>query len=200
MPPPPDRQSPPTVRAFIAINLDPPLREAVALVQERLKAAGGDVAWVKPDNLHLTLKFLGQVEAGSLEAIARALASAAAEQAPFRLALAGVGAFPRVEAARVIWVGVTAGAETLGGLQAAIEARLEAIGIGREARPFAAHLTVGRVRSPRRRHQLAVAVTSLSREPVGEMVVARIDLMQSDLHATGARYSRLGSFSLGGAA
>jgi len=193
----PDRSVGPTVRAFVAVNLDQDLKDALAKVQERLKATRADVGWVRPESLHLTLKFLGQVEESRLGAVAEAIAAAATGYGSFRLVLGGVGAFPQPRAARVVWIGVQQGAEALVTLQARVEAGLEALGFAREERPFAAHLTLGRVRGPARREQLAVALTSIPAEPLREMMLHRIDLMKSELGPGGARYTALQTFPLG---
>ncbi len=191
MPHRPERSPGPTVRAFVAVNLDQGLKDGLAKVQERLKATHADVGWVRPESLHLTLKFLGQVEEGRLGAVAEAIATAAAGCGSFRLALGGLGAFPQPRAARVVWIGVQQGAEALGMLQARVEAGLESLGFAREERPFSAHLTLGRVRGPGHREQLAVALTSIPAEPLGEMMLQRIELMRSELGPGGARYTVL---------
>ncbi len=191
-----DRAPGPTVRAFVAVNLDQGLKDALAKVQERLKATRADVGWVRPESLHLTLKFLGQVEESRLAVVAEAIGTAATGYGSFRLVLGGLGAFPQPRAARVVWIGVQQGAEALLTLQARVEAGLEALGFAREERPFAAHLTLGRVRGPARREQLAVALTSIPAEPLGEMMLHRIDLMKSELGPGGARYTALQTFPL----
>lgn len=185
------------IRAFVAANLDPDIKAALAGVQDQLKATRADVGWVQPENLHLTLKFLGQVEEGRLGVIGKAVAAAATGCGPVRLIFEGLGAFPHPRTARVVWVGVSHGAEALTELQAKVEAALEPLGFARETRPFTAHLTLGRVRSPARRAQLARALTGAIAEALGEMVLDRIELMKSDLSAAGARYSVLQSVPLG---
>ena len=197
MPNRPDSPPVSTVRAFVAANLDSGLKAALARVQDRLKATRADVGWVRPENLHLTLKFLGQVEDGRLGAIGEAIAAAATGCGPIRLVFEGLGAFPYPRAARVVWIGLSHGAEALAKLQTRIETGLESLGFAREERPFTAHLTLGRVRSPAYREQLARALTGAPTETLGEMVLDRIELMKSDLHVAGARYSILQSFSLG---
>jgi len=164
---------------------------------ERLRSTRADVGWVRPENLHLTLKFLGQVEQTRLLAIAEVIGSVARSSVPFRLVLGGLGAFPSPRAARVIWVGVPEGAGSLAGLQARLEAELEPLGFAREERAFTAHLTLGRVRGPGHREQLAAALISMPAELLGEMVLDRIELMKSDLRPGGARYSILHSLPLG---
>ncbi len=197
MPLEPDHSPGPAIRTFVAVNLAPGLKETLAQVQERLKAARADVTWVRPENLHLTLKFLGQVEETRLAAVAEAVATAARGYGSFRLVLGGLGAFPQPRVARVVWIGVSEGAQALAALQARVEGGLESLGFPREERPFTAHLTLGRVRGPRHREQLAVALTSVPAEPLDEMVLHRIELMKSDLGPEGARYSVLQSFPLG---
>ncbi len=137
------------------------------------------------------------MQGASLEAVAEAVQSAALGYGSLRLAFAGLGAFPQPRSARVIWIGVREGAQGLAGLQARLEERLEPLGFPPETRPFAAHLTLGRVRGPGRREQLAAVLTSMPAEPLGEMVLDRIELMKSDLRPDGARYSVLRSFPLG---
>lgn len=197
MPQRPDRPPSSTVRAFVAANLDPGLKRAIALVQEQLRATRADVGWVRPENLHLTLKFLGQVAEASVQTIAEAIEAAALGDGSFRLVFAGLGAFPQPRSARVIWVGVDEGAQGLAGLQARLEAQLEPLGFPREARPFTAHLTLGRVRGPARREQLAAALTSMPAGPLGEMLLDRIELMKSELRPEGACHSVLRTFPLG---
>lgn len=196
MPSRPDSTPPSTVRAFVAANLDPSLKAALARVQEKLRATRADVGWVRPENLHLTLKFLGQVEEMRLGAIGEAVAAAAAGTGPIRLVFAGLGAFPGPRTARVIWIGVSHGAEALAELQTRVEAALESLGFAREARLFTAHLTLGRVRGPAHREQLARALTSSPDEVLGEMALDRIELMRSEFGPAGARYSVLQGFPL----
>src|SRR5574337_1226656 len=149
-----DVQTISTIRTFIAANLDPGLKVALARVQDRLKATHADVGWVRPENLHITLKFLGQVEESHLGVIREAIAAAAAGCGPAHLVFQGLGAFPRPREARVVWIGLSHGAETLAALQTRIEVRLESLGFAREARPFTTHLTLGRVRGDRKSTRL----------------------------------------------
>lgn len=185
------------VRAFVAVNLAPEVKAALAAVEERLKSAHAEVGWVKPANLHLTLKFLGAVEEASVGTVGDAVAGAVCGYGSFRLTLQGLGAFPLLRAPRIVWVGVSGGAEALVALQAKVEAALKPLGFPRERRPFTAHLTLGRVRRPGNLAQLAALLTSMVREPLGEMVVERVELMRSELHPLGARYTSLRTCPLG---
>jgi 2'-5' RNA ligase len=136
------------LRSFIAIALADPARSAVEAYLAQLRQAIGGVAWTPPENLHLTLKFLGDVMPARLESLAVRVAEIAAAQTPFALTVAGVGAFPSVRRPRVLWIGVAAPA--VGPLAAAIDRACAAEGFVPEARPFHPHLTLGRVRQARR--------------------------------------------------
>ena len=155
------------------------------------------VAWIAGGNLHVTLKFLGGVEPARLPAIEAALAAAAAGQPTFDLEIHGLGAFPSRSRARVLWAGVGAGGEAASALAGRVDEALAALGVAKETRPFAAHVTLGRVREPRADPRLAEALDS--REPFGRQHVARVSLMRSDLSPHGARYTELAAFSLMGA-
>ncbi len=188
-------------RAFVALLLEEPTRAAVTAEIERLRPFSRAVAWVPPQNLHLTLKFLGeQTDAGLAEAVS-ALGEAAAGRSPFALALHGLGAFPGMERPRILWVGVADGALEVCALQSRVEAALDRRGFTRESRPWHAHLTIGRVFDPRRWQRdtspaLREAIARAAAMGFGTLPVARITLMRSDLGPSGARYSELHSVSL----
>jgi 2'-5' RNA ligase len=154
------------------------------------------VAWVARDNLHLTLKFLGGVEADRLERIATALAAAAAVSQPFDLEIRELGAFPTPERARVVWAGVGAGAEAAAALVSRIDAALGPLGFPPEARAFSAHVTLGRVRTSRPSPVLA---ETLRAGVLGRQRVTAASLMRSDLSPRGARYTELARLPLDGA-
>jgi 2'-5' RNA ligase len=163
----------------------------------RLRPLAREVAWVAPANLHVTLKFLGQVDEGRVGALVEALGRAAAESAPFALALAGLGAFPSVTRPRVLWAGATDGAPALASLAARVDGALADLGVERETRAFTAHVTLGRVRAPGRNPALAAALAAAAATPFGRVAVERIALMRSDLGPKGARHTPLGSLVLG---
>ena len=136
-----------TLRAFVAV----PLPEAVTAFLDRLagriRAAGLHGRWVPPGNIHLTLKFLGDIDAATVDPLSAALAGAVRGCAPIRLAPAGLGVFPRPRRARVLWMGLTGDLEALAGLQARVEAAAEQLGHPRERRPWTGHLTLARARN-----------------------------------------------------
>lgn len=155
------------------------------------------VAWVSPENLHVTLKFLGHVDEARLEPMRGALGGAAAAGPPFDLAITGLGAFPTAARPRVLWAGVGRGAEALAALAAAVERALAALGVPPEDRPFSAHVTLGRVREPRRDPALAAALAAGAARDFGTLRVAHVSLMRSDLSPGGRRYTEVQGWTLG---
>lgn len=183
------------VRSFVAILLDEAVRAAVAAQVEQLRPLAHAVAWVPPQNLHLTLKFLGEIDAAPIEAMNEALAEAASKATPFTLAFHGLGAFPGLAHPRVLWVGVSQGALECQALQADVDAALARRGFPKETRPYTPHLTIGRVRAPRGLAALQQAIRQDATKAFGSQHVSAISLMRSDLHPSGARYTELSSVS-----
>lgn len=178
------------IRTFIAIDLDAAIHETLAAVQQRLRQIDPVVVWVRPEGMHLTLKFLGNIPAGRVPEIAGALEGVAALFPPVHFAVAGAGGFPSARAPRVVWVGIREGAETLGRLAAAVDSALAEREFPREMRPFRAHLTLGRVKyAPPA--ALTTELDRLSGTVLGEMTATGMQLMRSDLSAQGARYTVL---------
>src|SRR5262249_39802221 len=190
-------------RAFIAVCLDEPTRAAVTAEIERLRPLSRAVAWVPSQNLHLTLKFLGEQNDGRLAEALLGIGEVAAGRAPFALALHGVGAFPGMEHPRILWVGVAEGALEVRALQSEVEAALGRRLFTPESRPWHPHLTIGRVFDPRRWRRdaspaLRESIARAATMRFGTLEVSRVALMRSDLHPSGARYSELGSINLAG--
>jgi RNA 2',3'-cyclic 3'-phosphodiesterase len=178
----------------VAILLADAVRERLATETERLRALAPAVAWVARDNVHLTLKFLGGVEAGRLDAIAAALAEAATASAAFELEVRDLGAFPSRTRPRVLWAGVGEGAEAAASLAGRIDSVLARLDVPPESRAFSAHVTLGRVRVPRPNPRLAEA---LGGGVFGRQGVDHLSLMRSDLSPRGARYTELAVLPLG---
>lgn len=161
---------------------------------ERLRPLAPDVAWVGRDNFHLTLKFLGGVEAARLDAIGAALMRAVGGGGPFEVALRGLGGFPSPTRPRVLWVGVEQGAAAMAALAGRVDASLAHLGFEPESRPFSAHVTLGRVRTPQRDRRLAEALGAGG--AFGRQRVEHVSLMRSDLSPRGARYTELAAVPL----
>jgi len=177
------------MRLFFGVPVDEPVRERVAELQERLKAAAGKVSWEQPAKFHFTLRFLGEMPEERVLRIAEAADTVWAVARPGQVVLRGIGAFPSPRSPRVIWVGVAEGAEVIGGLEKALSAALvEAIRFPREKRTFTPHLTIGRVRVPRRDPGLEAAIADLADAAVGRFDVSRLVLYQSILGPSGSVY------------
>lgn len=186
------------VRAFVAIHLDAATRAALASAALDLHApaAGLPVAWVAPENFHVTLKFLGGVNEGRVPDVIQALHAAAAGHRALEMHVGGLGAFPSATRPRVLWAGIVGGGEALAVLAAAVDERLAALGFPREARAFAPHITLARVREPRRVPALADVLVAGSTRHFGRVAIDHVALMRSDLSPRGARYTALASVPL----
>jgi len=193
------------MRAFIAVKLDERIHRRLELLQEELRGAmpARVVRWVEPDNIHLTLKFLGDTPAARLPDITRALEGVAAGVKPFAFDLAGLGCFPNTRRPNVVWVGIQEPAGRLAALQERIEEALEPLGFAREGRGFSPHLTLGRVRREGRPADIAEVGLAVEKrrdkvKNVGRQEVAGVTLFQSDLRPEGPIYTALAEIALGG--
>lgn len=189
------------MRSFLAVLLPDDVRRRLDAAATGLRRQAPAVAWVRADNLHLTLRFLGSVDETTLGRAREALEATAEATPPFPVTLGGFGGFPGARAPRVVWAGVTVGAEALIALHARLEAALAARGIPSEGRPFHPHVTLGRARSPRGAPELAGPLGpggGGAAEAIGELVVDAVHLMRSDLAPGGARYGVLARGALRG--
>lgn len=176
------------VRTFICLQLPAFAWDRLASTQQRLRESGAQVSWVKPHNIHLTLKFLGSVPAERLQEIVLGVQRAAVPAPPILLELTVLGCFPDRRAPRVIWVGPKQPPEELRNLQQRVEKELVAIGFPAETRPFSPHFTLGRVRSGRNLGKLVAAMQAARLEPL-LFEAAEVIVMASRLHASGALYT-----------
>lgn len=156
------------------------------------------MSWVAPENFHLTLKFLGGVDEARVTAVAGALHEAAAPHAAFDIEIVGLGAFPSATRPRVLWAGVRAGHDALAALADAVDGALARLGFPREERAFSPHVTLARVREPRRAPALAGALSAAAAQLFGRVVVREATLMRSQLSPRGARYTPLAAAPLSG--
>ncbi len=188
------------IRAFIAIDLPPEIRQRVDQVTGQLqkRLEGVPVRWIPVENIHLTLKFLGDVSLANLEILQKIFQTEVANHHLFEFSVGGVGAFPGSRNPRVIWVGVEAPSD-LTNLQRGIETAMARLGYAREDRPFSAHLTLGRVSRNASSHDLHGIGDVLETAKVGFLGVAHVDLIhlyRSDLKPSGAVYTRIFSAPL----
>jgi RNA 2',3'-cyclic 3'-phosphodiesterase len=189
-----------TLRLFFAVELPDELREAAAAHAARLRREfpAASASWPRPESLHLTLKFLGEVEAVRLDALHYAASAAAAWLAPFELTVEGAGTFPPRGAARVLWLGVRDDSAQLSRLQYRLEKECAQMGFPRESKPFRPHLTLARPRVPRHAEAVAALSEEHRRTPFGPHTfqVTGFVLMRSELGPGGSRYSRFQYHSL----
>jgi 2'-5' RNA ligase len=165
------------------------IRQQLAGAIDRLRPHATDVAWIAPSNLHVTLKFLGQVEPERVTALGDALRAAVSTERAFGVTVRGLGAFPSPARPRVLWAGLDDPAHALARLAERVDAGCSELGFARESRAFAAHVTLGRVREPRRQPALGSALARGA--DFGALRVDRVSLMRSELSPRGARYSEL---------
>lgn len=191
------------VRAFVAVELPDAVRQGLSDEIRRLekKVGQGPVRFVKPEGIHLTLKFLGEVPAGKVDAVGRAVAGAAEQIGPFEATAGGFGMFPDPKRPRVLWVGVGDPSGGLSRLQAAVERALVPLGFETEDRPFHPHLTLGRAnRGGSRSDERALGdhLAGCEIAELGSWRVTECALMKSDLRPAGAVYTRVEAFALAG--
>ena len=189
------------MRVFIAVEIDEAVRRRAAQLSRALASAldqGGDrrsVAWVAPQNLHLTVRFLGEVDVAAVEAVKGRLAPPFYIPA-FEVGLSGLGTFPSAGPPRVVWLGVSNGAGALSDVSREIDARLAGLGLPTEERGFHAHLTLGRVKSPVGR-RLRDAIAAAGAADAGRCLVDHVTLFESRLSPSGATYSVIATSRLG---
>ena len=188
------------IRSFIAVELPGELKQALARLQEKLKSAGSvPVKWVAPENIHLTLKFLGDINPGITGKITLELEKAARDTHPFDIQVSGLGVFPDMNRVQVIWIGLAGELEKLGRLQKHIEANLIPLGFPAERRPFTPHLTIARVRDyarPDDRLKLGKLIAGTSFDTKYRIDVKAIHLIKSQLTREGPIYSRISTVTL----
>ena len=189
------------IRTFIAIELTDALHRALADAQAQFKRdhAAQFVRWVAPDNIHVTLKFLGDVDANRMPTLQRALADACVGSAPFTLTIGGAGAFPNPRHPNVVWIGARGQIEIAARLAQKIDDACVALGFPREERLFSPHLTLGRVKRdalPRERQLVGALIEHAQIGDLGELRVERVSVMKSELKPKGSVYTKLAEIPL----
>lgn len=184
------------MRAFLGIEITQELREQIAGLQQHFQTSGADITWTAAENLHLTLKFLGEITKEQAGQIKQAMISRLSTIDPFKITLRGAGGFPTLEAARVIWVGMSHGKEDLKKLAQAVEKACGPLGFPMEEKPFKAHLTIGRVRSMRGHKRLVKQIEGISFRGKSPWPIESVTLFHSELTRKGPIYSPLAQFAL----
>ena len=188
-----------TIRAFLALDPPPEVLRKIADIQGTLrKNIQGALSWVRPEGIHLTLKFFGNLAAKDVSAVSEVVAGQAAGARPLNLEAKGLGVFPDTRRPRVLWLGICGEVERLIALQQAIDRGLETRGFAREQRPFRAHLTLARIKSPRGLEGLDSVIAGKGSESAGKFMATGLTLFKSDLTPKGAIYTTLGYFPFQG--
>lgn len=181
------------MRTFVAIDLPAEIRRSITRLLDLLRPAASQVRWSRPESLHVTLKFIGELSPDDLPEATKRLASIRTG-GPFALQVRGAGYFPNERAPRVIWLGLDSGPE-LSSLAAEVEEALLPLGIAKEKRPFAPHLTLGRLKIPSRIP--AVQEILRKQEPLefGSFIAKEFYLYESQLSPQGSVYRKIARFA-----
>jgi 2'-5' RNA ligase len=187
------------MRVFIAIDIDDKIRKAIADVQKQLNAKvdikKSDAKWVEPENIHLTLKFLGEISDEQLEEVKEITNTVAHAHQKFNLDIESVGSFGG-RSAKVVWIGASKGTDELLALQKDLDEQLTLADFPSEDREFSAHLTICRVRNPKAGFKLAEAVGQFAKLKLGVISADAVCVYQSQLTPAGPIYTQLASFKL----
>jgi len=183
-------------RAFIAVKLPAQVIDALGDLQSALKKQGLKLRWVQPANIHLTLKFLGDVSTERLQAVKSVIQELSGSQTAFTLESKGLGVFPTVKKARVLWSGIHGDVDRLAALQSDLDRALAGIGFVPDKRNFKGHLTLGRAKGRIDGKRLASAIIACGSFTSSSWAVERLVLFKSDLKPTGAVYTELFSADL----
>lgn len=192
-----------SLRAFIAVDVPPSLRVKLTDLADKLRRQIGsdDVVWVRPEGIHLTLKFLGDIPVQSVDGLQDMLDEVARRHTPFPVNVGGLGGFPSLRQPRVIWVGVRESSGVLLRLQRDVESGTERLGYPHEERDFSPHLTLGRVRRgvvPAQIRRLGELLGKTDAADLGELFADHLSLFSSELGPAGVVYTRLTVSKLGG--
>ena len=186
------------LRTFIAIGVPSEIKDKLEKIQHRFKILGLNATWVKPENQHLTLKFLGETGADQIQMIRHKLAEALTPYAPFRLSLDSLGVFPHARNPRVLWVGLKDEEGTLARLQSALQQALVEVGFDADPKPFSPHLTLARIKSPKGKKKLQDELEALNQQGIDPhpFDVGAVQLYESQLTPKGSIYTELANFTL----
>ncbi|HYA86510.1 MAG TPA: RNA 2',3'-cyclic phosphodiesterase [Nitrospirota bacterium] len=185
------------MRMFIAIVIPEEIKSTLTDAQRNLKGLGVvDASWPRPEGIHLTLKFLGEVSESNIPDIINGLRHAVEGIGPLRLEVGSIGTFPNQKNARVVWVGLSGEVEKLSCLQAAVEDAMNSIGFERDERAFTPHLTLGRIKYIRSRDKWLKALAEAKDIRPSGFDVGAVSLIKSELNPSGAVYTEISRIEL----
>ena len=180
-----------SIRTFIAIEIPEDIRNQIAELQSGLKGLGGKITWVKPENMHLTLKFLGETDESLIENISEKLEQVVLSFNQFEIKVKGIGVFPNFKRAKVFWVGTETDSNTLSELAKKIDQQINEFGYELEKRQFSGHLTMGRVRDSRGIEPVIKKLQQVKNFTPGKFVVKEVLFIKSELSRQGPIYTLL---------
>jgi 2'-5' RNA ligase len=181
----------PRLRTFIAVDPGKAIRNQLVALQETLARTGAEVKWVEPENLHVTLLFLGEVDVREVPAVCRIVQDCTDRQPAFPLHIEGVGCFPNPRRPRIVWAGVGEGVQPLCALHDVLEVPLQDLGYRREERRYTPHITLGRVKSEQHSPALAQSLSQRAGWKGGESTITEVLVMSSELTPQGPNYTVL---------
>jgi len=177
------------MRLFYAIELSSSMQEALHRAQKALSHLPGNISWTKKENIHLTIKFLGDTEDKKIPALKRALDTIAKQSQTFSISLDQLSAFPNTQKPRIIWCGVKNEGDIIPVIAKQLDKRLTRLGYKKAERPFRAHVTIGRVRHPIKRSNYKQALSDFSLDTKLAYTVNKLSLIKSKLTSAGSVYS-----------
>jgi len=186
------------IRAFLAIDLPEEIRDQIRGIQDRLKTNLKGIRWIRPEGIHLTLKFLGNISKNDILNVSGMVEKQTKDVRPLMLNVGTVGTFPDLKRPRVLWLGIGGETERLLTLQKKMDAALEDCGFKSEARTFSPHLTLGRIKSHKGISGLSQAIEDGKNFAAGSFHADGLTLFKSDLTPKGAIYTKLAYFPFGG--
>ena len=188
---------PQSIRTFIALELPPAVISLLHKVQQDLKRMNIRARWARPENIHITLKFLGDINPGDIDKIGAAMTAAAIEFPPVTLTVRGIGVFPGIKRPRVIWVGLGGDIRSLLSLQSRLEQELAGAGFPKDKRSFKAHLTLGRIKQSAGPAVIRRMISQHATLNSDDFTCNQVILFKSDLKPSGAVYSKLKQTRIG---
>ncbi|MFW5857205.1 MAG: RNA 2',3'-cyclic phosphodiesterase [Planctomycetota bacterium] len=185
------------MRLFVALELDETTRAALVEAIARLREHSPKIKWVRPEQLHVTVRFLGDVVEDELRPVCAAVDAAAAQAAPFVLEVAGLGCFPDLRRPRVLWAGAAGGADAAAELHDALKAELAPLGFDPDRRAYRPHVTLGRIKAPGHARNLEPLLPGEASTRFGAVDTDHLTVFLSELKRGGARYSPIHRAPLG---
>ncbi len=184
------------MRTFIAFELPENIITDIRKIQKGIISYGFRVKWVRPENIHLTLKFLGNIDNADIKKVGKAILESVRGYGPISLRVKGIGVFPGIKRPRVIWMGLSGDTASLIKIQKKLDEKLFAMDFPKEKRQFKGHLTLARVKGNIAANRLFNAITEFKKFESEPFITNKIILFKSDLQPLGAVYTKLMSISL----